>query len=68
METGVITSYEAEKIQEENGIALYKAVFNHQDGHRILVEIEFLSTSMTGHQQVYYDDNNGHWYQCHAWN
>lgn len=68
LNTNIENEYNADKIQEENGIALYKAVFTHPAGHKILIEIEFLSPSMTGKQQVYYDDNNGHWYQCHSWN
>lgn len=69
LESGILTSYDASKIQEDNnGVAVYKAVFRHEPGHRVLIEIEFLSPSATGHQQVYYDDNNGHWYQCHGWN
>lgn len=68
LETGVITTYTASVVQQENGVALYKAVFNHPVGHRVLVEIEFIYPSMTGHQYSYIDDNNGNWYQCHNWN
>ena len=68
LETGIITTYPATVIQQENGIALYKSTFTHPAGHRVLIEIEFISPSMTGKPQSYIDDNNGNWYQCHNWN
>lgn len=66
--TGKLTEYNAEKMQEGNGSAQFKSVFRHNPGQKVLIELKFSAPSITGHLQDYYNNNNGHWYQCHAWN
>lgn len=68
-ETGEITRYEAERQStDENYESLFKANFSHDVGKYIKIKIEFITVSNTGHQQSIFDDNGGHWYQCHSWN
>ena len=68
-DTGVVTRYQAQRQStDEKGESLYKATFNHAEGEHIKIEIEFVTVSNTGHQQSLFDNNGGHWYQCHSWN
>lgn len=67
--TGEVVRYQAvRQSTDENYESLYKACFSHQPGEDIKIKIEFVTVSNTGHQQSLYDDNGGHWYQCHSWN
>ena len=64
MSNGSVTRYTAEKINSENGVDTYKAVYTLKEGQDIRIKISALIPSSTGHPYEYYDDNNGNWYQA----
>lgn len=62
-DTGITTEYRAKKIASENGEDTYLVTYRPADGQRTLIKICALIPSITGHQQLHYDENGGHWYQ-----
>ena len=62
--TGEITKVMATKLYtDETGVELYRATYTPQENENVVISIKAIKASLTGKEQQFIDDNNGHWYK-----